>query len=98
MFHGNRLDFGFWDKEMLIAIHTGKDMFETTSLFTPALDYKKVQEVICQIYSIFEVIDVFVAKGKQIGKKKRAKKLSSLVFFRCLDWRWYLKVFYWPHQ
>ena len=41
MFHGNRLDFGFWDKEMLIAIHTGKDMFETTSLFTPALDYKK---------------------------------------------------------
>jgi len=62
----------FWDKEMLIAIHTGKDMFEMTSLFTPALDYKKVQEVICQIYSIFEVIDVLVAKGKQIGKKKES--------------------------
>ena len=57
LFHGNRLDFSFWDNNLLIAVHTGKDMFETTSLFKSALDYRKVQEVICQLYSVFSVID-----------------------------------------
>lgn len=58
LFYGNRLDFSFWDNNLLIAVHTNKDMFETTSLFKSALDYRKVQEVICQLYSVFSVIDV----------------------------------------
>jgi len=58
LFHGNRLDFSFFGDNLLIAVHTNKDMFETTSLFKSALDYRKVQEVICQLYSIFSVIDV----------------------------------------
>lgn len=58
LFHGNRLDFSFWGSNLLIAVHTNKDMFETTSLFKSALDYRKVQEVICQLYSVFSVIDV----------------------------------------
>lgn len=58
LFHGNRLDFSFWGNNLLIAVHTNKDMFETTSLFKSALDYRKVQEVICQLYSVFSVIDV----------------------------------------
>jgi hypothetical protein len=58
LFHGKRLSFGFWDNNLLIAIHTYDDMFETTSLFNSALDYGKVEEVICQLYSIFSVIDV----------------------------------------
>lgn len=57
LFHGNRLDFSFWENNLLIAVHTNKDMFETTSLFKSALDYRKVQEVICQLYSVFAVID-----------------------------------------
>lgn len=58
LFHGNRLDFSFWGNNLLIAVHTNKDMFETTSLFKSALDYRKVQEVICQLYSVFSVIEV----------------------------------------
>lgn len=65
LFHGNRLDFSFWTDNLLIAIHTSKDMFETTSLFKSALDYQKVQEVICQLYSIFSVIDTLKLSNKK---------------------------------
>jgi len=64
LFHGNRIDFSFWGKNLLIAVHTRKDMFETTSLFKSALDYRKVQEVICQMYSVFSVIDVLKIREK----------------------------------
>ena len=73
LFHGNRLDFGFYGKHLLIAVHTYEDMFETTSLFTSALDYKKVQEVICQLYSVFSVIDVLKLQNES---KKDMKKES----------------------
>jgi hypothetical protein len=73
LFHGNRLDFSFWDNNLLIAVHTNKDMFETTSLFKSALDYRKVQEVICQLYSVFTVIDVLKLQGES---KKCTKKES----------------------
>ena len=63
-FHGNRLDFSFFGDNLLIAVHTRKDMFETTSLFKSALDYRKVQEVICQMYSVFSVIDVLKIREK----------------------------------
>ena len=58
LFHGYQIDFSFWENNLLIAVHTNKDMFETTSLFKSTLDYRKVQEVICQLYSVFSVIDV----------------------------------------
>ncbi len=58
LFHGKHIDFSFWDNKLLIAIHTRKDMFETTSLFTPALSYHKIRDVVSQIYSIFAIIDV----------------------------------------
>lgn len=57
LFHGKKIDFSFWDNNLLIAIHTNEDMFETTSLFNSTLDYRKVLEVICQMYSVFSVID-----------------------------------------
>lgn len=62
LFHGYRIDFSFWENNLLIAVHTNKDMFETTSLFKSALDYQKVQEVIYQLYSVFKVIDVLNLK------------------------------------
>ena len=58
LFHGRHIDFGFFDSKLMIAAHTRKNLFETTSLFTPALDYAKVREVVSQLYSIFAVIDV----------------------------------------
>ena len=73
LFHGNRLDFSFWGNNLLIAVHTGKDMFETTSLFKSALDYRKVQEVICQLYSVFSVIDALKLQGEsKTGIKKES--------------------------
>jgi len=58
LFHGKSIDFSFFDNKLLIAVHTRKNLFETTSLFVPALSYHKVREVISQLNSIFSVIDV----------------------------------------
>jgi hypothetical protein len=58
LFRGNKIDFSFWDNTLLIAVHSHKDMFETSSVFTPALAYHKVQEVITQFYSIFTLTDI----------------------------------------
>ncbi len=63
-FKGRKIEFSFWNNKVLIAVHTGKDMFETTSLFTPALDYRKVQEVVAQFWAVFSVVDVLL-KGEQ---------------------------------
>ena len=57
LFHGHQIDFSFWKNNLLIAVHTNKDMFETTSLFKSTLNYGKVWEVICQLNSVFSVID-----------------------------------------
>ncbi len=68
LFHGNRLDFSFWDNNLLIAVHTGKNMFETTSLFKSALDYNRVWRVIRQMYSIFSVIDVLKSRNRKTSE------------------------------
>ena len=55
-FGGKSIEFSFFDNQALIAVRTNKDMFETTSLFTPSLSYCRVQEVVAQFYSIFSAI------------------------------------------
>ncbi len=62
-FHGKYIDFSFFDNSLMIAVHTRKDMFETTSLFTPALQYHKVREVVSQLHGIFSVIDTLNQKS-----------------------------------
>ena len=57
MFYGKSLHFAFFDNKVLIAVGTNQDMFETTSLFSSALNYQKVREVIAQFYSIFATIE-----------------------------------------
>ncbi len=64
LFHGKAIDFSFFDNKLLIAVHTRKNLFETTSLFVPALSYHKVREVISQLHSIFSVIDVVINTKK----------------------------------
>ena len=58
LFHGKHIDFSFFDNKLLIAVHTRKDMFETTSLLSSALNYNKVREVVSQLHSIFKILDI----------------------------------------
>ena len=58
LFHGHSIDFSLFDNKLLIAVHTRKNLFETTFLFSPALSYHKVREVVSQLHSIFSVIDI----------------------------------------
>lgn len=58
LYKGKYIDFSFFENKMMIAIHTRKNMFETTSLFKPSLEYKKVKEVVYQLYSIFSIINI----------------------------------------
>ena len=64
LFYGKHIDFSFFDNKLLLAVHTRKNMFETTTLLTPALDYHKVREVVSQLNSIFSVIDVLNSARK----------------------------------
>lgn len=68
LFHGKHIDFSFFDDKLLIAVHTRKNMFETTSLLTSALNYSRVREVVSQLYSIFKVIDILNIQNKPSDK------------------------------
>ena len=63
LFHGYSIDFSFFDNKLLIAVHSRKNMFETTSLMLPALDSTKVDEVYDQLRCIFTLIDILVSKN-----------------------------------
>ena len=58
LFKGKNIEFSFFDKKILIAIHTYRNMFETTSLLRSTLSYKRIKNVIEQFYSIFSIIDL----------------------------------------
>lgn len=72
LFHGKFIDFSFFNNKLLIAVHTRKDMFETTSLFSSALRYEKVREVVSQLHSIFAVIDTL-----DLVKDKTSHKVTG---------------------
>lgn len=76
LFHGKHIDFSFFDDKLLIAVHTQKDLFETTSLLTSALRYTKVREVVNQLYSIFSIIDILELENTSEQKQKTIKKSS----------------------
>ena len=66
LFHGKKIEFSFFDNQLLILVQTSKDMFETTSLFTTTARYGKMREVVNQFYSIFSIIDL-LKLNKKIG-------------------------------
>jgi len=74
LFHGKHVDFSFFDDKLLIAVHTQKDLFETTSLLTSALRYTKVREVVNQLYSIFSIIDILELENTSEQPEKARKK------------------------
>lgn len=57
LFHSNYIDFGFNKNKLIIAIHTKKNMFETSSLFETNISEEKVKDVINQLQSITSIID-----------------------------------------
>ncbi len=57
-FFGQRIEFSFFNNRVMIAVQTGQDMFETTSLFLPAPFYGKMREVVTQLYSVFAAADL----------------------------------------
>lgn len=63
----------------LIAVHTHKDLFETSALFTPALSYKKASEVVEQLYSIFAVIDIIKNNTNFMTAKKLTEKRKNMI-------------------
>ena len=77
MFYGNSIHFAFFNNKVLIAVGTNKDMFETTSLFASAFEYRRVREVIVQFYNIFAVIDEMKQKelDANIGQLKKSNRV-----------------------
>lgn len=64
LFHGSKIEFSFFDNQLLILVPTSKDMFETTALFRPSVSYGKMREVVSQFYSIFSIIDLLKLNQK----------------------------------
>ncbi|MBO5038989.1 MAG: DUF3137 domain-containing protein [Alphaproteobacteria bacterium] len=63
-FHGNKLDFAFYDNKLLIAVSTNKDMFETTFLLQKAASYHKVNEVVSQLFAVCSVANLIMSEKK----------------------------------
>jgi hypothetical protein len=68
-FKGKDIEFSFFDNKLFIAVHTSKDLFETTSLFKSALSYHRMQNVVYQFYSVFSIIDLLKIKGTEENEK-----------------------------
>ena len=71
MFDGQRVHFAFFENKLLIAIDCDCDMFETSSLFSSALNYRKVLDVIAQFYSILVTIDLLQQTSLSSPIKKK---------------------------
>lgn len=78
LFHGKHLDFSFFDNKLMIAVRTSKNMFETTSLLTSALDYRRVEEVVGQLYGIFSIIDILDIKNTTKTPSRKSAKLKTI--------------------
>lgn len=57
-YKSNKIQFGFFDNYLLIAINTKKNMFETTSLFRSCTNRKMIDETFEQFTSIMAIIDI----------------------------------------
>jgi len=58
-FSADRIDCSFYDKYLLIALHTTKDLFSICSLFKPVDDAKQYFTMYEEIVSIIKLIDHF---------------------------------------
>lgn len=63
-YHGKKIQLSFFNNQLLIAISTSQNMFETSSLFYSNLNRKKIDEVFSQFYSVLSIIDILKLNQK----------------------------------
>lgn len=56
-YKANKIQFSFFDNQLLIAIETKKNMFESTSLFRKTTDRKMIDETFEQFISVMAIIE-----------------------------------------
>lgn len=66
VFHGQKIQFSFFDNKLLIAVNTSQNMFESTSIFRKTSDRRLVDETFEQIVSIMGVVDI-LKLNKNLG-------------------------------
>ena len=57
VFKGKKIQFSFFDNQLLIAINTSADMFEPASLFKRSTDRRPIDTVLEQFISIFAIVE-----------------------------------------
>ena len=56
-FKGKKIQFSFFDNQLLIAINTSADMFEPATLFKCSTDRRPIDKVLEQFISVFSVVE-----------------------------------------
>ena len=64
LYKGSNIQFNFANSKVLIAINTGKNMFEPCSLFKSNLQEKQIYTVFEQFMTIFSVVDLLKLNQK----------------------------------
>ncbi len=57
-YKSNKIQFSFFDNQLLIAINSPKNMFESTSLFRKTTDRKMIDETFEQFISVMAIIEL----------------------------------------
>lgn len=65
-YKANKIEFSFFNNNLLIAIESYKDMFESTSLFHSTTERKRIDETFEQFASVMGIIDI-LKLDKRLG-------------------------------
>ena len=57
-FNSKKMEFSFFENKLFVAVSTGKNMFETSSIFKSSTDYKSIEKVFDQFYAVFSIVDI----------------------------------------
>ena len=65
-FRGKKIECSFFDHQLMIAISTSENMFETSSFFHSAFDKKRMDRAFEQFCSVREIVDI-LKLNQQLG-------------------------------
>lgn len=65
-FGGKKIECSFFDNQLMIAISTSENMFETSSFFHSAFDKKRMDRAFEQFCSVREIVDI-LKLNQQLG-------------------------------
>ncbi|MBQ8869809.1 MAG: DUF3137 domain-containing protein [Alphaproteobacteria bacterium] len=66
LYKGSDIQFSFVNSKVIIAINTGKNMFEPCSLFKSNLQEKQIYQVFEQFMTIFKIVDILKLYQKNV--------------------------------